>query len=45
MNVRRIIKTSTLLTILVGIFALSGCNTWKGVGKDVEKTGEAMQDK
>jgi predicted small secreted protein len=43
MSVRRIIATATLLTLLVGMLALNGCNTWKGMGKDVEKTGEAIQ--
>lgn len=43
MSVRKIIATVTLLTLLVGMFALNGCNTWKGMGKDVEKTGEAIQ--
>ncbi len=35
--------------LLVGIFAvqalaLTACNTAEGFGKDVEKTGEAVQD-
>jgi predicted small secreted protein len=45
MNVRKIIITVTLLTLFVGMFSLTGCNTWKGAGKDVEKTGESMQGK
>jgi entericidin B len=32
-----------LLTALVSAFALSGCNTVEGAGKDVEKGGEAIQ--
>jgi entericidin A len=34
-----------LLTItLIGLaIALSGCNTWHGFGKDVEKVGEKIQ--
>ena len=28
---------------LVAIFALAGCNTVQGVGKDIEKGGEAIQ--
>ena len=43
MTLRAIIMTVTLLALLVGIFALNGCNTWKGAGKDIEKTGDAMQ--
>jgi predicted small secreted protein len=45
MNVKRIIMTVTLLTLLVGMFSLNGCNTWKGAGKDVERGGEKMQGK
>jgi predicted small secreted protein len=33
----------TLWALLAGVLAFSGCNTWHGAGKDVEKTGEAMQ--
>lgn len=34
-----------LLTCVMTLWAIStsGCNTWRGVGKDVEKTGEAIQ--
>jgi predicted small secreted protein len=28
---------------VAGLIALAGCNTVKGVGKDVEATGEAIQ--
>jgi predicted small secreted protein len=31
--------------LVIGLFSLTGCNTWKGAGKDVERTGEAMQGK
>ena len=37
----------TVLACLVMIGALlfsAGCGTWKGVGKDVEGLGEAIQD-
>lgn len=43
MNARKLIMTATLLALLIGMFAMNGCNTWKGMGKDVEKTGDAMQ--
>lgn len=41
-------KTRTIGVLAVGaaviaLTALSACNTWKGVGKDVERTGEAIQ--
>jgi len=39
----RIILAITLLTLLAGMFSMTGCNTWRGAGKDVEKTGDAMQ--
>lgn len=40
---RIIIITVTVLTLLAGTLALTGCNTWDGAGKDIEDTGEAMQ--
>ena len=30
--------------LLVCVVVLAGCNTVKGVGKDVEKTGDVIQD-
>jgi len=33
----------TLVTLLVLSFALTACNTINGVGKDIEKGGEAIQ--
>jgi predicted small secreted protein len=43
MKVRIIVVVVTLLALLTSAFCLTGCNTWKGAGKDIEKTGEAMQ--
>ena len=40
---RTITVAVTLLVLLTSMFFLNGCNTWKGLGKDVEKTGEKMQ--
>jgi len=38
-------KTSGFLTFAVVLaIALSGCNTMKGFGKDVERGGEHVQD-
>ena len=38
-------KTSGYLTFAVVLaIALSGCNTMKGFGKDVERGGEHVQD-
>lgn len=31
------------LTILLVLFSLSACNTIDGMGKDIEKAGEAVQ--
>ncbi len=38
-----ILIAATLLIAMTSVFLLTGCNTWDGLGKDVEKTGEAMQ--
>jgi predicted small secreted protein len=44
MNLRSFIVTATLLALLACTLSLTaGCNTWKGAGKDVERTGEKMQ--
>jgi predicted small secreted protein len=32
-----------LLIVMTAAFALAGCNTVKGIGKDIEKGGEAIQ--
>ena len=37
--------TGILVALLAGILATSACNTWRGAGKDVERTGEKMQGK
>lgn len=29
--------------LTVALLALSGCNTWKGLGEDFESMGESMQ--
>jgi len=31
------------LMVLVSAVMLAGCNTWHGLGKDVEKVGEKIQ--
>jgi entericidin B len=38
-----IMKRFAILMLAVWAVALSGCNTVQGVGKDVEKAGEAIQ--
>ncbi|MES2695273.1 MAG: entericidin A/B family lipoprotein [Verrucomicrobiota bacterium] len=41
-------KTTKLLSLLIAtaLFAMlgTGCNTTKGVGKDIEKAGDKIQD-
>lgn len=36
-------KRFAMLMLAVWAIALGGCNTVQGVGKDVEKAGEAIQ--
>ena len=38
-------RTRLLLAVLLAAFALSGCNTVAGAGKDVQKVGEKVEDK
>jgi entericidin B len=33
-----------LATVLITSFTLAGCNTMSGLGKDVERGGERVQD-
>ena len=35
---------SALLSLIVLCFSLSACNTIQGVGKDVKKVGEVVED-
>jgi entericidin B len=36
-------KMLILMVALIVVIQLSACNTLRGVGKDVEKSGEAIQ--
>jgi entericidin A len=36
-------KRLTLFLLAASVFAMSGCNTIHGLGKDVEKVGEKVQ--
>ncbi|WP_413615312.1 entericidin A/B family lipoprotein [Halomonas cupida] len=35
---------SVVLVSLLTLAMLSGCNTWRGVGQDIEKAGEGIQN-
>ncbi|MGZ8225514.1 MAG: entericidin A/B family lipoprotein [Methylococcaceae bacterium] len=37
-------KKLLMLMVLLSFFALSGCNTFEGAGKDIESGGETVQD-
>ncbi len=39
-------KTNVLLGLLLtlGLLSLGGCNTVKGVGQDLQKAGEKLED-
>lgn len=37
-------KFITIMTVLIVTLGFSACNTMKGVGKDVERGGEKVQD-
>ncbi|MCF7956439.1 MAG: entericidin EcnAB [Phycisphaerae bacterium] len=43
MKKRNFVIIATLVMLLTSMFFMTGCNTWKGMGKDVEITGEKMQ--
>jgi len=36
-------KGKLVLLVLLAAFALSGCNTVEGVGKDIKQGGEAIE--
>jgi len=37
-------KLATLVALFVALCGLSGCQTVKGAGKDIEKAGEGIQN-
>jgi len=37
-------KTFALMIAVLGLVALTGCNTVAGIGKDVQKGGQVLQD-
>jgi entericidin A len=36
-------KTMLIISTLLGLAVLSGCNTVQGIGKDLEKAGEKIE--
>ena len=40
---KKILSTTVLGAFVAGLFALAGCNTMEGAGKDVERGGEKIQ--
>jgi predicted small secreted protein len=38
-----ILRLLLVAVLLAGGFSLMGCETWEGLGRDVERTGEKMQ--
>ena len=38
-------KSVAVLMLVVWAVALSGCNTMRGLGQDIERAGEAIQRK
>ncbi len=41
---RRVVLIAAALAALLSLLTLPGCYTLDGFGKDIEKTGEAIQD-
>lgn len=40
---RNLTKSLLAASLLLALFGLSACNTFKGVGKDFESMGKSMQ--
>ena len=34
----------TIITLIAAAFVLAGCNTVRGVGQDIQKAGEKIED-
>jgi predicted small secreted protein len=39
-----LVKTTASIIVLAFCFALAACNTVKGVGQDIQKAGEKLED-
>lgn len=42
--VRKLLTILVTLALIGPLAAISGCNTVAGAGKDIERSGEAIQD-
>jgi predicted small secreted protein len=40
---QKILKRLLMVSILISLLALTGCNTVKGLGEDFESLGQSMQ--
>jgi predicted small secreted protein len=40
----KFIQALLAVSLIFVLFALSGCNTFKGIGEDIESLGESMQN-
>lgn len=45
MSLRSVFRTSVLLFALVGVLAISACNTVRGFGEDVRTVGDKITNK
>ncbi len=43
-NLRTSFRRLFALSLCLAAFALAGCNTVKGVGKDIKKAGEKIEE-
>ena len=41
---RKLLSAVVLGTFVAGLFAMSGCNTMKGAGQDIQKGGEKLEN-
>ncbi len=44
MNARKIILAALLLAMIVLTLGSTGCNAWRGLGKDLGIAGDKIQD-
>lgn len=42
-SMQNFVKNAGMAMLLLALLALTGCNTVAGVGRDIQKTGEALE--